>query len=52
MLDPCLSAPEGISYDGKAWYIASRGPSEHEAIGNIAEAGTSEPTTSAIGKVS
>ena len=44
-----------VSYDGKAWYIASRGPSDHEAIGNVAGAnrrGMSEPTTAAIGKVS
>ena len=44
-----------VSYDDKAWYIANRGPSDHEAIANVAGAGrrgTSEPTTAAIGKVS
>ena len=44
-----------VSYDSKIWYIANRGPSYHEAIGNVARAGrrgTSEPTTAAIGKVS
>ena len=44
----------GLSYDGKTWYIANRGPSDHEAIGNVAGAGrrgTSEPTPAANGKV-
>ena len=46
---------DGVSYDGKAWYIVSRGPSDHEAVEKVARAGrrgTSEPTASAIGKVS
>ena len=41
-------------FDGKTWYIANRGPSDHEAIGNVAGAGrrgTSEPKPAAIGKV-
>ena len=41
-----------VSYDGKTWYIANRGPSDHEAIGNVARAGrrgTSEPKPAAIG---
>ena len=40
-----------IGSDGKAWYIANRVPSDHEAIENVVGAGkrgTSEPTTSAI----
>ena len=40
-----------VSYDGEDWYVASRGPSDHEAIGNVAGAGR-RGTTPAIGKVS